>query len=276
MTENFCMLLSRNRATALKTEMVIKGIGVEVLSVRSLLMLKNELAAQSVEPMFVLVDIENSPEDVLLVAGVKEVIGDTPILVLGNEPRRDYLLEMLQAGTSDFLVKPLDERLASEKVKKALQKQLEAGPHLTEAARNMLRIELAKARKGKYALSVGLLSLHAPGMSNGFELEQRYRRDVPAVFDALAGHFFETDLRMMIGINHMLVILPFCSGEQRSVFSDKVTAQFGQFQAERPAYKEYSLIQAYQSEFEHAERPDRIFDALLQALKETRKQGVPA
>ncbi len=276
MTDNYCMLLSRNHATALKIEMIIKAIGVEVLSVRSLLMLKNELAAQAVEPMFILVDIENSPEDTLLVAGVKEVIGDAPLLVLGNEPRRDYLLEMLHAGASDFLVKPLDERLAADKVKKALKRQLEAGPHLTEAARAMLRIELAKARKGSYALSVGLLSLQSPGIASGFELEQRYRRDVPAVFDALAGHFFETDLRLMVGVNHMLVMLPFCSGEQRSVFSDKVTAHFARLQEEHQPYGQYLLMQAYQSDFDLNERPDRLFETLLLSLTETRERGVPA
>lgn len=275
MTENYCILFSRNHMTALKAEMVIKQIGVEVLTVRSLLTLKNELASQPSDPMFILLETDNAPDDILQAASVKDVIGEVPLLVLGNEPRRDYLIEMLRAGACDFLVKPLDERLFSEKVNKALQRHLEAGPRMSEAARTMLRIELAKARKGKYALSVGVLTIQASGTPAGFELEQRYRRDMPAIFDALGAQFFETDLKLMVGLNSILVILPFCSGEQRSVFSEKVIRLFKQEQIQHPEYHSYQLTQAYRSEFEENERPDWLFAALVRSAQETRQSAAP-
>ena len=276
MTENYCILFCRNHMTALKAEMILMRIGVDVLSVRSLLMLKNELGAQPSDPMFVLMEIENAPEDIPQVSNVKEVIGEVPLLVLGNEPRRDYLIDILRAGACDFLVKPLDERLFSEKVNKALQRHLESGPRMSEAARTMLRIELAKARKGKYALSVGLLTIQASSTPFGFELEQRYRRDMPAIFDALGAQFFETDLKLMVGLNSILVLLPFCSGEQRSVFSDKVTRLFEQLQAQHPTYQAYQLTQSYRSEFDENERPDWLFAALVRAAQDGTPSGVLA
>lgn len=268
MGDKFCILYGKNHFTTLRLGDIFKNKGFNLLYANNRLALKEHINLAQENLLCILVEIENNEEAVGLIEDAKANANAIPLIILSDDPKRDLFVKAILAGATDFIVKPFEESLLINRLTNLLQSLPGDNYNHNEAALEMIRIELRKSQKGKYPLAFGLITFFKPVKTYNAKLEQQYRTELPKVFNELGVNLFDTDVKLLIGSQSMLVALTFCESKQIQFVENKMEEHYKKFKNDYPTFNNYSMTQVFVSELNEVSAPIDVLNSLMNRTKE--------
>jgi len=165
-----------------------------------------------------------------------------PILALTGDTKKEKILSLIMAGSSEIIVKPFSEKVLIEKTKKMMMKKEDFARekiHLDFPA--LLRKELFKGQKGNYPVSIMIASFFKPKAMQGPNIENEYYSLAFQIKEEMERLLFETDHFLQYGNQTFVGILPFCDQQKRKIVQNKVQQRFKELKKEQGKMKDYQL-----------------------------------
>lgn len=156
-----------------------------------------------------------------------------PLVVLSYAADKQFVIEALEMGASDYIIKPFHHSFLIERLRRLLDVPEEADA-LTEYVsfnyHELLELELKRAYRGKYPLSLLLLSFGAttPPVSGH-------------LINLLEGLLRDIDTVIRYGSRKILIFLPMTNKEGAAFVSEKIAEALDSFNmlSEKEGYGEY-------------------------------------
>jgi PleD family two-component response regulator len=150
---------------------------------------KDELATQvDKDVLLILVDLEPGKSVLDVIAHVhKSVFNHIPVLVLSYVSEKEAVIAALDAGASDYIIKPFHHSYLLERVGRILSPEDYANIYMEYVSFNMnelLDIELKRAYRGKSPLSLIMLAFQSGRINrsgDGVSILESVLRDIDTV-----------------------------------------------------------------------------------------------
>ena len=145
-----------------------------------------------------------------------------PIIILTSLNTKKSFIKGIKLGVNDYILKPFDDNTLISRIKK----NISHSKNITATERTIdfnsyLNIELIKASKGKYSLSIGLFTFYNKIQANQSNLEEYYDAQ-NTIYKKFQKLFFETDFFTPYSSKYFLVVLPFCKYENVKIVRSKI------------------------------------------------------
>jgi CheY-like chemotaxis protein len=154
-----------------------------------------------------------------------------PVIAMSSSNKKQVVIQTIQAGADDFILKPFNEEYFDEKVLLKLDKKTEKKEKVKTGIsinfNKYVQGELIKASKGKYP--VGFLMIQLNHIKKEYIDEWSYYKIAQPVFKKLMDEFWDTDLGVQYGAHSLIGIFPFCDSEGILILEKKL----------KSAYKDY-------------------------------------
>lgn len=177
----------------------------------------------------VIIDILADEENCFkLISDIKYELPDLPVIILTSLNTRKDFVHGLRAGANDYILKPFDDNIIEDRITRLTHQRVanaEFKRSDTIDMRRYLDTEIIKSRKGKYALTVGMIGFFTPSDPNGSNLRREYDILTERLFRALRSVFFDTDICIPYGNHTVMAIMPFCGKENIHLIERKVRTQ---------------------------------------------------
>lgn len=271
MKESYCIFYSTNHLTHLRLELLFKNTNVSIVKAQTRLDISEQIFMHHESNALILIEIDNSDKSIGLIQEIKQVSQSVPIIVLGNEPKRDFAIKVMVAGVSDYIIKPFDETSFFDRIMNILAKKgNEEGTEETpteKTAINLIRIDMIKAKKGKYPLCLGLIKLFQKNPGSHSHKEQ-HKDHLSGIFELLQDNLFETDTTLLLDSYSMLAFLPFCPKEQIILVENKIQKAYESYKSQHAEIRNYILVQVYETDISTAREAKDVFETLISKANE--------
>lgn len=263
-------LLARMRLKEALSSAEVRLIEVETEAeaVFSLQKYKNTIDLMIVEV------IGDRGNDFDVIRRAKSLDHDLPVVILTSSNRRADFIKGIQAGASDYILKPFEdesfqmrifnlmrhrkEAVSTQEVQAPVSGPVEvapvAGPHLGASVREsfieLLAEEKYRATKGKYPITVFALVFHEENDEN-YSLDDedamtakskkdlKYLEMSSRYFEDVKAQLWASDELVQINPQSYFGILPFCGSEGFDRFKEKMLIYLNEDSVNKEAYSQF-------------------------------------
>lgn len=205
-----------------------------------------------------------------VVRRIKSLAHDLPVIILTSSNKRADFIKGIQAGASDYILKPFDDEFFKMRVFNLMRHVKEevphvestpvaeerpvAGPHLGAEVREsfieLLAEEKYRATKGKYPITVFALVFHeendeiyALDDEEAFKprskKEKEYLEVSSKYFEDVKAQLWASDELVHINPQSYFGILPFCGNDGFERFQEKMLIYLNEDSANREVYNKF-------------------------------------
>jgi len=261
------VILEKMKTLAIRLRQSLEGNHIRIISVDTRETLFEQLEAMRGESISLIIlglEIEQEAEMKLLV-DTKRRAKETPIIVLTSGAKRNYFVEAMLQGATDFIIKPFNESTLVTKAFKYLMPDTDNQIELVSLdLQKYIRGELQKAEKGKFPLSLMFLNFE-----NGARELSKDTRSSTVLFDGIRDLFWDTDIFMKFGAKYYLGVFPFCDEQNTEIVKQKMKARFEELKASDPALSEFAMMSIFVSYPFDTPDASKVYDLLIQRIRDT-------
>ncbi len=192
-------------------EKEVRNAGYQLFGIRD----RDELASKTDEDVQLIIvdcDPEKSAADVI--ADIHEVLCDhIPVIVLSYISEKDAVVKALDAGASDYIVKPYNDSYLMERIERLINPNDYSDVYTEYVSFNMnelLDIELKRAYRGKSSLSLIMLSFHSGEINRSAD-------------GILEGILRDIDTVIRYSSNKVLIFLPLTNREGAEYVLERIS-----------------------------------------------------
>lgn len=270
----------RNRIKELMQEMNAELL--EASTKKQMLTLLN--MHKDVDLILLEIDLPDEEDGFQVMKEIRALRNDVPVIILSSENKRSTFIRGIQEGASDYILKPFQDDFLMQRIEEHLKRKRitvpsnvkkEKEPNLSVDFQKYLELELKKARKGKYEVTL-LISLFFKNVDEvTSSVETEYQKISKLLLPHLKKIIFETDLFMPYGSQSFIGIFPFCSVENQHFIKDKFRDTFEDMQIEHPFLESYSLINVFVSFPEDGDNKEDVLKKLSElTLKQVKEYQI--
>ena len=267
MNDYTIVILEKMKTLAIRLRQSLEGNHIRIISVDTRETLFEQLEAMRGESISLIIlglEIEQEAEMKLLV-DTKRRAKETPIIVLTSGAKRNYFVEAMLQGATDFIIKPFNESTLVTKAFKYLMPDTDNQIELVSLdLQKYIRGELQKAEKGKFPLSLMFLNFE-----NGARELSKDTRSSTVLFDGIRDLFWDTDIFMKFGAKYYLGVFPFCDEQNTEIVKQKMKARFEELKASDPALSEFAMMSIFVSYPFDTPDASKVYDLLIQRIRDT-------
>jgi len=264
-------MLEKITILAMRMRRILEGSRVCVYDADSKYKLYNTL--DKIEGDITLVILDLDIEHDLALALLKEtrqkVESGTPIIVLTPGRARNFFVEAMLCGASDFLLKPFANEVFLEKVYKYLfPENTQSAEIVTSDLSRYLKGELRKAEKGHFALSILFLAFE-----RDYESEENPAAD-SFIYENMRELFWETDTFIRFASKYYLGIFPFCDEKNTEIIGQKIKTEFAKLKNTNEMLRGYRMGSVFVSYPSDTNETAKIYELLLKKVREQLSQNI--
>lgn len=265
------VILEKVNVLAKRMRKILEGSHVCICDADSRTKLYNTLQKTGDNVALVILDLDVEPDIAIeMLRETRQRIQNTPILALSPARARNFFVEAMLSGATDFMLKPFTDEAFSAKVAKYLfpDNETETKTVTTDLSR-YLKGELRKAEKGRFALSILFLALEKQGCA-----DEENPAESAFLFENIKELFWETDVFIRFSSKYYLGIFPFCDEKNTKIIDQKIHAEFERLKEENGELKDYSAVSVFVSyPYDTAETAE-VFELLLNRVREKLSQDI--
>jgi len=269
--ERAVVILERVTVLSMRMRRALEGSRVCVYDADSKFKLYNTIYKVGDSVSLVILDLDIEQDLAIeLLRETRRRLQHTPILVLSPARARNFFVEAMLTGATDFILKPFTDEVFISKVSKYLYPENEKGAEIvTTDLGRYLKGELRKAEKGHFSVSILFLV---------FEKQDEPDAVDPAVsayiFDHIKELFWETDVFIHFASKYYLGIFPFCDDKNTKIIDQKIHAEFEKIKVDNEKVKDYSAVSVFVSYPNDTADTANIFDLLIARVREKLSQDI--
>lgn len=255
------LILEKVKMLAIRIQNILHGSKICVVDEEDRLF--NSLHNMVDKVSLVILDIDIRDELAMdLISQVRVKTESTPIVILTQAAKKEFFVEAILNGATDFIIKPFLDQTFLSKVYKYTAPIKRTGPELVAfSLKQYLKGELRKAEKGSFPLSIMFLIFQAnESLDSDIEIDNLFNR-----FKSL---FWDTDVFIRFALKYYLGIFPFCDEKSTAIISKKIDERLVQLKETSEQYKYYGLKKVFASYPFDTTDKDQIFGLLIKRIKE--------
>lgn len=255
-------------ALAVRMKRILEGSRVCVITTENEYKLYNTLRREGENVQLVLLDLDIEQDYALaLLKETRSRLDVTPVVMITPARPRNFFVEALLQGATDFIIKPFQDETFIAKVAKYIFPDTSVKKEtVTLDLNRYLKGELRKAEKGSFTLSVMLLAL-----SQKNETALEYNENTAAgnfLYENLKDLFWETDIFMRFASKYFLGVFPFCDNKNTDIINQKIQNAFQTMKQENKVLEGCELLSVYVSYPADTTDSAEIFNILLSRVRE--------
>lgn len=151
-----------------------------------------------------------------------------PVIAMSSSNKKQVVIETIQAGADDIILKPFNEDYFDEKILSRLDKKInnkekmKAGVNIN--FNKYISGEFIKARKGRY--TIGIMMIQLKHKKEEYMDEWTHYKISKPIFEKLMEEFWDTDLGIQYGSHSLIGIFPFCDEKGLRVLKEKLKREY--------------------------------------------------
>lgn len=266
MNDYTVVILEKMTTLAYRMRKVLEGSRVCVVDTDDETKLLSKLSNESeghVSLVILDLDIEQDYAMDLLVE-TKKRVKDTPVIVLTPGSRKNFFVEAMLQGATDFVIKPFKDQTLLTKVFKYLMPEPENQIELVALdLHRYIRGELHKAEKGSFPVS--LMFLH---FENAAMTEINDTRASSIIFNDLKELFWDTDIFIRFASKYYLGVFPFCDEKNTQLIDKKMNARFNALKRNDTLLADYKMLSTFVSYPFDTSDTTQVYSMLINRIHE--------
>lgn len=216
----------------------------------------------------ILIDVDELRDrGIDLLKRLRSMDRNLPIFVMTANSKKEFFIEAMLSGATEFIVKPFKDDLLLGKVNRHIETTdtIRSVEIISFDISNYLKGEIRKAEKGKFPLTLMFATFH----KNVEDLlaEKNSESVYHAVHNSLKTLFWDTDIFIRFGLNYYVGIFPFCSKEDTDVIKEKVEERFEELKRTIPRLMDYSFTTAFITYPDEIRETECLLDELISKVK---------
>lgn len=255
------LMLEKVKMLAIRIENILQGSKICVVDEENRLF--NSLNNMVENVSLVILDLDLKDAFAMdLINQVRTKIESTPIVVLTQAGKKEFFVEAILHGATDFIIKPFLDQTFLSKVYKYTAPTKRSGPELVAfSLKQYIKGELRKAEKGSFPLSIMFLSFQATE-SIDCDIENEY------LFSRFKSLFWDTDVLISFASEYYLGIFPFCDEKNTEIIGNKIDDRLIQIKGKMKQYNSYTIKKVFASYPYDTPDKDKVFGLLINRIKE--------
>ena len=260
------VMLEKISFLAIRMRKVLEGSKLCVIDTENENKLLSTLNNSQQKASLVLLDLDISDEYAMnLLAETRKRLTGTPIIVLTSGGKKEFFVEAMLQGATDFIIKPFGNELLVSRVFKYLMPEESGKTELvTMDLQKCIKGELRKAEKGFFALSIMFLNIE-----NDLNEEINDAEILSVVFENLRSLFWDTDIFIRFLSRYSLGLFPFCDEKSRVTIETKIKKRFDEVKQTRSELGGYTLKTVFVSYPFDTKETSAFYNLLISRIKET-------
>lgn len=261
MSDFTVVMLEKVAVLALRIRQILENSKICVFDADSENKLLNTLSGIKQEVTLVILDLDIEMDYAMeLLVETRKRIGTTPIIVLTPSGRKNFFVEALLSGATDFILKPFDDQTFLSKIIKYMAPghELSKAELITLDLQSYIKGELRKAEKGSFPLSIMFFNFQSssPDTENDSET-------IAAIYADLKELFWDTDIFIRFGSKFFLGIFPFCDEKNTGFINNKLNLKLEEMKRQNKKLEDYSMKSVSVSYPFDTTKTAMVYDVLL-------------
>ncbi|MCX7920770.1 MAG: response regulator [Clostridia bacterium] len=262
---------------------MLKGLNVNVIGVRNEVEAVNALhdnKAKINAIVWTINSIDFEEFGAIKQVKSKEAYKAIPVIIISKFTDKRYVIKAIEAGATEYIVKPYDENTVLKKLGSILGIQVEKnkGPRYEDDIKTfnfmeMFIKEIKSASRGMYALSIMMVSVIVHDQQTR---ENGSAEELIELFNKVVKtKLRETDSSFHYGADNLIILLPFANKEGVAVVEKKLQNLFNTHSLIKQKNKGYKLISAAVSFPDDGKIRDKLLERLEKNLEQCIKTSKP-
>ena len=256
------VMLEKVAVLALRIRQILENSKIAVFDADSENKLFAALGGITREVSLVILDLDIDQEYAMdLLIETRKRMGITPIIVLTSNKKKEFFVEGLLSGATDFVIKPFDDETFIHKINKYLmreEKEYDRVELITLDLKAYIKGELRKAEKGGFPLSIMFFNFQSNSAAGEVNAEF-----TAAIYGSLKELFWETDIFIRFGSKFYLGIFPFCDENNTAIIRKKLNKKFEELKSHSKMLEEYKMKSVFVTYPFDTKNTGEVYDMLL-------------
>lgn len=216
-----------------RTNHLFQDYDIHVFGATNELELYNLLANKELNIGLVIMDIGfDANSGFEIISKIKEKY-NVPVFILTANSKRQTFIRGIAEGASDYILKPFEDDYLLQKVVRILdKKKLEttlhsnSGNELVFDVQSYINTELKKAEKGKYEITIIMISFFIPVKEVDVHIEQKYIQVSELFYEKFKNVLWNTDILEQYGSQTFIGVFPYCGVDNTDKLRNKLMVSF--------------------------------------------------
>ena len=197
---------------------LLQGYNIQIYEAAHDVELFNFLAIEEIKISLIIMDISydvNKGFDIL--SKIKEKKPELPVFLLTANNKRQTFIRGIAEGASDYILKPFEDTYLLAKILALLKKkknettlQNNSKNEIVFDIQSYIDIELKKAAKGNYEITVLMCTFFVPVKEYNTETENRYIQVSELFYQNFKRILWDTDIFEHYGSQTFIGLFPYC------------------------------------------------------------------
>lgn len=247
--EDGIIIFDEYSVVRIRTTNLFHGYNIHVSEATNELELFNLMADKDLNIALIIMDIGydvNKGFDIL--SRIKEKRYAVPVLILTANNKRQTFIRGIAEGASDYILKPFEDDYLLEKVLQILKKkklktkvQVNTNNEIVFDIHNYLNTELKKAQKGKYEISIFMITFFIPVDEVNAKNEKKYIQLSDLFYQTIKSVIWSTDILEQYGTQTFIGVFPFCGLDSTEKIQKKMMDSFDKLKAQNKEIDAFHL-----------------------------------
>jgi DNA-binding response OmpR family regulator len=245
---------------------------IEVYGASNSTELINVLNKNKDEIDLILIDILLEKEDgfeIIKMIQKKKLI--IPIMILSDVSKKSVIAKSIQIGAIDYILKPFNDEFIVERIVKNINNSDDKYMQSNEVKldfQNYLIGEIKKAQKGKYSISIMMLTLSRIESDSENRVNSIDIKLADLIKNRISELFWETDVFIRYASRSSIGVFPFCTKENTKIVNEKILKNFNKIREKDERFKEYKLENVFSTYPDDGDNKDELFSKIISGVDE--------
>lgn len=265
MNDYTVVMLEKVTALALRMRKILESSKICVVDTNSEDKLFNTIYGSGYNVSLVILDLEITQDYAMdLLIETRNRLNTVPIIVLSSGGKKEFFVEAMLQGATDFIIKPFQDQTLISKVFKYLIPEESTNAELvTLDLKQYIKGELRKAEKGSFPISIMFLNFENNSTKEIQEIET-----TSFIFENMKDLFWDTDIFIRFASKNYLGIFPFCNEKNTKIINKKLSTRFEELKQKNKLINEYNMISIFVSYPFDTNETSKVYDILISRISE--------
>lgn len=215
----------------------------------------------------VILDVDYLDNDMLYFELIRKIDKKIPVIAITSMKAREYFLEAIKKGVTDFIVKPYGEDIFREKILKCYEDQKNHGVEMIPVSlKKYVSGEFQKAKKGNYRLTLMFATIMEENEQTTDLLSHSYYSNM--LYENMNKQLWDTDMFIRFNSKYFLGVFPFCGKDNYGMIMNKINGIFEKLiTGKSGAFANGKLVSVFASYPEDSEKLEELQKLLIDDVK---------